>query len=973
MDYCSVFLDSIHMKSSLFLLSSILLVTLSCSVSEDYAISLKDDSSIKVAAPDGSSLVYLPSFMVIHSEKNPNKKLRRGDFAFEKDEYNKDGLLYNVPTWGVPDNFVVDKTLHVEDGFNPEYDRAYGKGRTANYFLAGNLDVVTAVSAEMIQDKIVWSFPENDLYELKAEVSVDGKYAYPKLSFTFIPKKDGWYSIGYSGARSADIDQVQEIWQPQIWTEKRFPNVPFLSESFRLPVPGTMMTASDVTNGVFADPSYVPFTNLTPTSMSSEYGAMIRNVRGEAQSLLFAPVLGNEDSRMKAGDRYEFDMYLFHKKADILESYQEIAYDMCGFHDYRKNTTANLNTTINNMIDFVQSPYAMFIDTLKGFNYSTDVPGAVKNISGLHLLETALLTDNEHIFSRMARPMFEYGLSRERFLFSTNDKVKGQGTSSRLDGPGVPPTDLLATYIYSGNKIDHMLLEARKLYENKVVKSLNLGSYTFEDRWINSLYLYKATGEKKYLDQAVRDCDEYLKTRVDVMQEKFDDKYSIGWFFWTSYTSQWMELLQMYDATGYERYLDAAEDGAMRYAQFCWMLPVIPEGCITVNPGNDVPVYSYRNDPLKYKFMKAPEAQVEAWRLSEIGLTPESSGTSAGHRAIFMAHHAPFMMRISALTGNRFLHDIARSAIVGRYECFPGYHINTGRTNIYEDARFAYRPQSELNAHTSIHYNHIPSFLAMLWDYLFSDFYYLSDRMIDFPYEYSEGYAYCRSLVYGGKAGRFYDEEDIMPYMPVGILDISDNNINYLTGYGNGRLCVALSCQCNEDKEVTVEFNQELSAIDPAKKYDCKVWRQNEPAGTAVIADGCITLPVNAKGITAICIEGVDVRTGFLNNVVSYSSDKWTVNHTSVGLDDDRAVLFDFGKNLKSVYVWNEANNSRYNEVTLHYIIDNQPQKSMEKMDYPFEYTVELPDSADRFTYWFEAVKTDGTTVLSDRGTLSRN
>ena len=89
MDYCSVFLDSIHMKSSLFLLSSILLVTLSCSVSEDYAISLKDDSSIKVAAPDGSSLVYLPSFMVIHSEKNPNKKLRRGDFAFEKDEYNK--------------------------------------------------------------------------------------------------------------------------------------------------------------------------------------------------------------------------------------------------------------------------------------------------------------------------------------------------------------------------------------------------------------------------------------------------------------------------------------------------------------------------------------------------------------------------------------------------------------------------------------------------------------------------------------------------------------------------------------------------------------------------------------------------------------------------------------------------------------------------------------------------------------------
>ena len=182
------------MKSSACLLLCVLLV--SCSVSGDYDISLQEDSSIEVLASDGSTLTYLPSFIVIHSDTNPNKKLRRGDFAFEKDEYNQDGMLYNVPTWGVPDNYVMDNTLHVEDGFNPEHDRAYGEGRTANYFLAGNLDVVTAVSAEEVDGKIVWSFPENDSYELKAEVSVESKYPYPKLSFTFIPKKDGWYSVG---------------------------------------------------------------------------------------------------------------------------------------------------------------------------------------------------------------------------------------------------------------------------------------------------------------------------------------------------------------------------------------------------------------------------------------------------------------------------------------------------------------------------------------------------------------------------------------------------------------------------------------------------------------------------------------------------------------------------------------------------------------------------------------------------------
>ena len=78
-------LNSDIMKSSVCLLLSVLLV--SCSVSEDYDISLQEDSSIEVLASDGSTLTYLPSFIVIHSDTNPNKKLRRGDCAFEKDEY----------------------------------------------------------------------------------------------------------------------------------------------------------------------------------------------------------------------------------------------------------------------------------------------------------------------------------------------------------------------------------------------------------------------------------------------------------------------------------------------------------------------------------------------------------------------------------------------------------------------------------------------------------------------------------------------------------------------------------------------------------------------------------------------------------------------------------------------------------------------------------------------------------------------
>lgn len=951
-------------------LSLILLCSLfinGCTEKENYVISLRDDHSVSITTADGITQIFKPDFMVLVTDKNPNKMLRRGDFGFILPEGTNQGLLYNVPTWGKPDNFVLDPNVHVEDGFNPEYDRTYGKDRTANYFIASPSVKVSAIRAEEEGDKIVWYFKEQETFSFSATLSKsDVADGLPKLQMILTPKTEGWFSVGYIGAPECTSDKIDEIWQGHIWQEKRFPNMPFLSESFRSSIPGALMTVNGVTTSVLADPKYIPFTSVTPNSDNSQFGVMIRNNKGNAQPIVFAPVLGNEDSKMKPNENFTFDVYLFQKKAILMDAFEYIAYHVCEFSDIRRNSTCNLNTTIENTSEYVQSPYAMFIDSLRGFNYSTDVPGAVKNISGLHLLEIAILTDDEHIFRRMARPMLEYGLSRERFLFSQNDKVKGQGTSSKLDGPGVPVSDLTTTYTYSGNRVDYFLADAKKLYDKKVVRSLNLDFVNYEDRWLNSLALFRATKNQKYLDRAIIDCDAYLKDRVERKQIDYTDKYSLGWFFWTSFTNQWMELYQMYQLTGYKRYLDAAHEGARYYTQYCWITPVIPEGTIRVNIGGEVP--RYRDDEQKYIYMKMPEQDVEAWKVSEIGLTPESSGTSSGHRAIFMAHHAPFMMRIAAETGDMFLHDMARNAVVGRYESFPGYHINAGRTNAFERKDFPLRSQSELNGHTSIHYNHPASHLAMLWDYLFSDFYFMSERQIDFPSEYSEGYAYCRSLIYGAHPGHFYGENNVMPYMPAGLIKISNLQANYLAGYGNGKLYVALSNQSADDQSITLKFDPEKSFIDPAKEYTVKLWKQNKPAGTAIMKEGKITLSLKAKGITAMAIEGVDVQTKFQKKILT-PSDKWLKNYTSVGFENDRAVLFDFGDDLLSIYVWNEANNSHFKKTILHYAIDGQWKQAI-KNSYPYEYTVEIPKSARKFEYWFESVTPHGVIVKSETGTL---
>lgn len=938
-----------------------------CGKSSSYKVSLQDDYSIILTTDGGVKQVFKPDFMVLCSDVHPNKMLRRGDFGFQKQDETEQGLLYNVPTWGSPDHFVLDSNLHIEDGFDPELDRAYGKDRTANYFKSAPGIKISAIGAVDQGDKIVWHFEDHDDFTFSATLfKSNAAYDFPKLQMFLTPKKEAWFSVGYLGAPSSSPNDVDEIWQAHIWQEKRFPNAPFLSESFRSSIPGTLMTVNGVTTSVIADPKYIPFEVTPPNSKNSKFGMMIRNADGDAQPIVFAPVLGNEDSKMISGEPFEFDLYLYQNKVGLLDAFEDITYQICDFSDLRRNSTCNLNTTIENMSEYVQSPYAMFVDSLRGFNYSTDVPGAVKNISGLHPLAIALLTDDEHIFKRMARPMLEYGLSRERFLFATNEKITGQATSSRLKGPGVPVSDLLASYSYSRNRVKYFLDEAKKLYDNKVVRSLNLDFINYEDRWLNSLSLYRATNEQKYLDQAIIDCDAYLKERVERKQTGYDDRYSLGWFFWTSFTNQWMELLQMYDLTGHTRYLDAAHEGARYYTQDCWVTPVIPKGTIRVNLGGEVP--RYRNDEDKYVYMKLPEQDVDAWKVSEIGLTPESSGTSSGHRAIFMAHHAPFMMRIAAETGDLFLHDMARHAVVGRYESFPGYHINAGRTNAFEDKNFAMRSQKELNGHTSIHYNHPVSHLIMLWDYLFSDFYFKSQRQIDFPYEYSEGYAYCRSLLYGLHPGSFYDERNVVSYMPIDLVDVSNIQVNYLAGYGNGKLYLALSNQSPDDLDVTISFNQEKSFVDPTRTYTVKLWKENKPAGKGTVKQGEITLPVKGKGITAMAIEGVEVEPKFQKKFFT-ETENWSKSHTSVGFENDRAVLFDFGDDLLSVYVWNEANNSRFVKTTLHYAVDGVWDKK-EKISYPYEYTIELPKTAKKFEYWFESQTPSGLIQKSVNGEL---
>src|SRR5690606_12682303 len=281
---------------------------------------------------------------------------------------------------------------------------------------------------------------------------------------------------------------------------------------------------------------------------------------------------------------FSFSSYLVAQPGKLIsETYESLARQIYGFKDYRHNAIASLNTTLENIVDYSLTQYAWFEDKLKGHAYTTDVPGAVKNVSSLNALELALVTDNKTMFEDRAYLTLEYMLSREKFLFSLDPEQKIQNPSRNMFGPIAPISELGALYNILGQNNDFFISLAKNEYEKTRTRNLDVAERG--DSWWNSLWLYKATNDQRYLDAAIAGADEYLETRVNTPVTQ------PAGFFWTSFTPRFIELLELYEATEEKRYLDAAQQVARRYTMFTWMSPKIPDQKVLVNEGDKAPMY----------------------------------------------------------------------------------------------------------------------------------------------------------------------------------------------------------------------------------------------------------------------------------------------------------------------------------------------------------------------------------------------
>lgn len=890
------------------------------------------DGSQLVISSAGKDYFFNPKFTILYRQDDPQLAMRRSGI---------EGVPYNVVTWTTHDGEKGDlkaiaKDISQEgDGFDPRILDGKVESRTPNYYKSGQLILHEATGAKEGADSVVFEFAAHELFTFQAVIKKNPG-GYPLLTYTLKPKVAGYFSVGYSGAPAFDQSELEEIWQPLIWQEKRFPTSSYMTLAFRAPIPTTLVNDGVNTLGVLAHPEEFPF-NPLPLANNSRFGVVLRDFNGAAKPQLFAPVLGGQESKMNPGDVFNFRSYLMVEAAEITETYEKVARETFGFKDFRKNEIASLNETFENIVEYSKSDYSRYIDSLKGFAYSTDVPGAVKNVSSLNPLELALVTDDPEIFDSRAYPMIEYMLSREKFLFSLDPEQKIQHPSRKMHGPIAPISELVSLYNIFHQSNDFLVDLAKDELKKSRIRNLDVAQSG--ENWINYMHLYKATNDQSYLDLSVEKAKEYIASRVETRQVDFKDPLSGGTFFWTGFTNRWIELTELYELTKDEAFLQAAVDGARHYTMYTWMSPAVPDEEILVNKGGKAPVYWYLKSK-GHEQMYYPEENVPAWRLSEMGLTPESSGTSTGHRAIFMANYAPWLLRLGYYANDDFLMDVGKSAIIGRYRNFPGYHINTARTTAYEKADYPYHEHKELSVN-SFHYNHIMPMASMLLDYLVTDVFVRSKGQVDFPSEYIEGYAYLQNKFYGAEKGSFYGVQDVQLWMPKDLVEVQNVELNYLTARKENKLYVAFTNQSDQKVISKVKLNPDWVSMNDS---EARFWQNNELIAAIDLKDG-IEVEVPANGIAALEID-VRYNNESFQQAILTKTEKLSNAYREIELGNARAMLFNFGDYGKRAFIYVRDDDSRWESWKLTYQNKDGDDVELRDQDYPFEFTVILKDES---------------------------
>ena len=645
-----------------------------------------------------------------------------------------------------------------------------------------------------------WSVDPDDPYTLRAQARLTAKAA-------------GSYSLGFSAFSETDRDRVAFVQLPPLYQFQRLPDGPDLLCNTLTPHPLALAQVPWLPEGaplsvaVTAEPEDLPF--VWPDATNAVCGFALLNSRAQVQPTFFSPVLGSPHARLAAGETRTVRWRVMARPAEWKAALEACCLNVMKVTDYREPVNASLTDAVLNMADLMMDEeFGGWNRDLRGF-YDIESATMGKHAAPLALLSAAVLSRSEAFWRERALPTFEFVLSRrgsdilQSGVNRDGNPVKGQlavpggfyGTScweglARLTG-GLNPW--LREAALPGGRFRH----ARH--------------YNTSWPWTEMLAAHRLAPESVSLGEVAADADAWLAKEVYGRQTRPVD---FSFFYNIHFYPYWWDVLDLYEATGERRYLDAAEEGAFHTIAGLWSHPRHPAGNVTVHPDGSQVTYHrvwHKNDELfrlgwPRQPGDTPAREVPAWQVSPVGLGLEQPSTYTAFPGamnnIMQSTWAPHLLRVYRHTGRDIYRTFARNSVIGRFANYPGYYL-TCFTDLVHDPLYPCRGPDI----TCFYYHHIPVHYAFAVDYLVADAEARSGERVRFPWVKQKNYAWFNSRVYTGEPGEVFGDSGAVLWLERGVVAVGDPKTDWLAARSRDRFWVLLMNQTRAERKVAVRLD----------------------------------------------------------------------------------------------------------------------------------------------------------------------
>lgn len=692
-----------------------------------------------------------------------------------------------------------------------------------------------------------------------------------EVSMSCCPTTDGMYSMGISAFQSIPEENMSNVLLPPMFQYKRISPHPVMMLSSMMQQPVAIVESVTSLGGKmssFVCGDITSFPEVWGKSDFAPMGFTIRNEENKIQPVAFSPVMGMKDAEVRAGQIFERKFVIGVLPAgwnDAIEYISEWVYKV---RDYRKQQEVSLTETLFNILELMRNEeYGGWDAGLKGFY---DIEGdpetapTVVHSAPLAVVAASLFMEDEEFYLSRSLPTIEYTLSRSGYRWATD--LVPNGYNKTLETLQLNPfKSQFNTSYYEG--LHHLLgglnpwLSAIALPGDTLRKTKGYSTPVLS--WVQALSAYRLTEDEKWKRVAISTANRYIDTQI---YKNTSRPVGLMAFYNANVYAPWWDLLDLYEMTGEEKYLTAAQYGASHTIAGIRSFPAVTDSLQTIHPGSrfdgNTTLWWKGKKKFRLGFPRtendAQEKQVPAWLVSPVGLGFEQPSTyflrTKGKqvRPVFMSNWAPHLLRLYQHTRKQIYEIYARNAVIGRFTNYPGYYA-TGYTDITMSPNFPYKGPDV----SSIYYHHIPPHLAFTWDYLVSEAMERSLGNIYFPACKQEGFVWFTNRIYGNGKGQIFGDNQSKLWMKRGLITIDNPTVNYLTAISDKYFWVILSGESQQEEALTIRLDAVAELIG---KGNVTQYTKKGKNGKLGREGNSIKLSIPGKGFKALAFPLAESR-----------------------------------------------------------------------------------------------------------------